>query len=157
MFSFSFHDVITFCGGIIQVRTQPSCYLHVMMIYCVPSTVMAGAVSCIIQNRFNRRRLSFNTMIYLSCPNTSRDLPVTGDPRGSCSPREISGPVFYLWLNKVSANERRRYIYNVFSHWLRPCSTIYNKWLIRLHDVMMPYLKHATLYTLIVLSQSRHP
>ena len=94
------------------------------MIYCVPSTVMAGAVSCIIQNRFNRRRLSFNTMIYLSCPNTSRDLPVTGDPRGSCSPREISGTVFYLWLSKVSANERRRYICNVFSHWLRPCSTI---------------------------------
>ena len=34
------------------------------------------------------------------------------------------GPVFYLWLSKVSANERRHYICNVFSHWPKPCSTI---------------------------------
>ena len=33
-----------------------------------------------------------------------------------------SGPGFYLWLSKVPANERRCYMWNVFSHWLRPCS-----------------------------------
>ena len=40
-------------------------------------------------------------------------------------PREIvrAGPLFNLWLSKGSANERRRYTCNVFSHWLRPCST----------------------------------
>ena len=32
------------------------------------------------------------------------------------------GPFSYLWLSKVLANERRRYICNVFSHWPRPCS-----------------------------------
>ena len=39
-------------------------------------------------------------------------------------PRELvrAGPFFNLWLSKVSANERRRYRCNVFSHWLRPCS-----------------------------------
>ena len=30
----------------------------------------------------------------------------------------------FLCLNKVSANERRRYICNVFSHWLRSCKVI---------------------------------
>ena len=30
--------------------------------------------------------------------------------------------VFYLWLNKVSANEGRHYICNVFPQWLEPCS-----------------------------------
>ena len=39
-----------------------------------------------------------------------------------------SGPIFCLWLSKVSANERRRYICNVFSHWQRPCSAIHGKW-----------------------------
>ena len=34
------------------------------------------------------------------------------------------GPVFYLGLSMVSANERRRYVCSVFSHWLRCCSTI---------------------------------
>ena len=29
---------------------------------------------------------------------------------------------FYLWLNKASANERKRYVCNVFSHWPIPCS-----------------------------------
>ena len=38
-----------------------------------------------------------------------------------------SGPIFYLWLSKVLANERRRYLCNVFSHWLRPCSAIDRK------------------------------
>ena len=33
-------------------------------------------------------------------------------------------PVFYLWLSKVSANEGRRYLCNVFFHWLRPCSAM---------------------------------
>ena len=31
------------------------------------------------------------------------------------------------WLSKVSASERRRYICNVFSHWLRSCSAIDKK------------------------------
>ena len=38
-----------------------------------------------------------------------------------------AGPVFYLWRSKILANERRRYICNVFSHWLRPCSVIDRK------------------------------
>ena len=38
-----------------------------------------------------------------------------------------SEPVFYLWLSKVSANKRRRYICNVFSNWLRPCSAVDRK------------------------------
>ena len=33
------------------------------------------------------------------------------------------GP-FYIWLSKFLANGRRCYICNVFSHWLRPCSSI---------------------------------
>ena len=37
--------------------------------------------------------------------------------------------VFYLWLNKVQANERRCYATNVFSHWLRPYSTKERKWI----------------------------
>ena len=36
-------------------------------------------------------------------------------------------PIFYLWLYKVSAKERRRCICNVFSHWQGPCSAIHNK------------------------------
>ena len=28
--------------------------------------------------------------------------------------------VFYLWLSKISTNERRRYKCDIFSHWLRP-------------------------------------
>ena len=39
------------------------------------------------------------------------------------SPRHI----FYLWLIKVWANERRCYICNIFSYWLRPCSAIDRK------------------------------
>ena len=35
--------------------------------------------------------------------------------------------VLYLSLSMASANERRRYICNVFSHWLRPCSFIDRK------------------------------
>ena len=37
------------------------------------------------------------------------------------------GPIVYLWLNKVSANERKLFICNVFSHWLRFCSAIDRK------------------------------
>ena len=36
-------------------------------------------------------------------------------------------PVFYQWLSKVLANERRCYICNVFSNWPRPCSAIDRK------------------------------
>ena len=36
--------------------------------------------------------------------------------------------IFYLWQSTVWANERRRYICNVFSHWLRLCSAIDRKW-----------------------------
>ena len=39
----------------------------------------------------------------------------------------LSGSVFSQWLNKVSANERIRYICNVFSHWLRPCPAIHRR------------------------------
>ena len=35
--------------------------------------------------------------------------------------------MFYTWLSKVSANEKRRYICDVFSHWLGPCSAIDRK------------------------------
>ena len=34
------------------------------------------------------------------------------------------GPIFYLWLSKVSANERRCYICIVFSHCLRTWTTV---------------------------------
>ena len=34
------------------------------------------------------------------------------------------GCSFYLWLSKVSTNERRCYLCNIFSHWLRLCSAI---------------------------------
>ena len=36
--------------------------------------------------------------------------------------------VFYLWLSKVSANDRRRYICNVSSHWLRHWSAVDREW-----------------------------
>ena len=42
-------------------------------------------------------------------------------------PGEAAGLAYYLWLNKVSANERRHYICNAFSHWLRPGSVIERK------------------------------
>ena len=35
-----------------------------------------------------------------------------------------NGLVFYLWLSKVSANQRRHYIFNTFSHQVRPCLSI---------------------------------
>ena len=50
-------------------------------------------------------------------------IQTTGDPVHS-NLYASSGPIFYLWQSKVSANERRRYICNVFFQWLRPCSTI---------------------------------
>ena len=37
------------------------------------------------------------------------------------------GPVFNLWLSKVSPNGIRRYMCNVYSQWLRPCSAINRK------------------------------
>ena len=49
----------------------------------------------------------------------------------------------YLWLSTVSANERRRYICNVFSQWLRLCSgtdgkvlcaKFQNNWTIRMDE-----------------------
>ena len=36
----------------------------------------------------------------------------------------IMGSIFYLWLIKVLAKERRRYICNVSSHWLKPCTEL---------------------------------
>ena len=44
--------------------------------------------------------------------------------------------VFYLWLSKFSANERRRYIWNVFSHGLRPFSFTKRKWALNLSKQM---------------------
>ena len=41
-----------------------------------------------------------------------------------------SEPILYLWLCKVSANERRHYMCNVFSHWPRPCIVIDRKLMI---------------------------
>ena len=32
--------------------------------------------------------------------------------------------IFCLWMSKVSTNEKRCYICNIFSQWLGPCSTI---------------------------------
>ena len=37
-------------------------------------------------------------------------------------------PIFYRRLSKISANESRLYICNVFSYWLQSCSTIDTKW-----------------------------
>ena len=39
----------------------------------------------------------------------------------------ITWPICYLHLRKVSANGRRCYISNIFSHWLRPCWDIGRK------------------------------
>ena len=41
-------------------------------------------------------------------------------------------PAFYLWLSRVSSNERR-YICKVFRHWLAHCSVIHRKghWIIQ--------------------------
>ena len=47
-----------------------------------------------------------------------------------------SGPIFYLWLSKVLANERRCYKCNIFSHWLRPCSAIYREQALNLYVVL---------------------
>ena len=41
-----------------------------------------------------------------------------------CNGLLCSDPVFYLWPSKVSANEKRRYICNVLSHWLKPSSAM---------------------------------
>ena len=48
----------------------------------------------------------------------------------------IHGNVFHLRLHKVSANERRRYICNALSHWMRPYPTINRKcaFIKRCHD-----------------------
>ena len=35
--------------------------------------------------------------------------------------------VFYLWQNRISANQKRCYMCKDFSHWLRPCSAIDRK------------------------------
>ena len=42
-------------------------------------------------------------------------------------PTKQSGPIFYLWLNEVLANERRLYMCHIFSHWLRPWSAIHKQ------------------------------
>ena len=42
-------------------------------------------------------------------------------------PTKQSGPIFYLWLNEVLANERRLYMCHIFSHWLRPWSAIHRQ------------------------------
>ena len=44
-----------------------------------------------------------------------------------CNAFEDQGLFFSPRLSKVSANERRRYIRNVFSHWVKPCSAIDRK------------------------------
>ena len=61
--------------------------------------------------------------------------------------------VLYLSLSKVLANERRRYMCNVFSHWLRPCLVIHRncpqapelqKTVHAWHHIIMPRPKHWT-------------
>ena len=49
--------------------------------------------------------------------------------------QEWAVSVFCLWLSKVLANESRRYLRNVFSHWLRPYSTIDRKRTLYIHVV----------------------
>ena len=44
-----------------------------------------------------------------------------------CILKRSSRPVFFLWMSKFLANERRRYIYKVFSHWSRTCSPTVRK------------------------------
>ena len=51
-----------------------------------------------------------------------------------------SGPVFYLWPSKFLANERRRYISNVFCHWLKPCWAIGRIWDLLLEGIFNLYL-----------------
>ena len=52
----------------------------------------------------------------------------SGCPCGAARKLSLSGPIFYLWLSKISANERRRYFCSVFSHWLIPCWASDRKW-----------------------------
>ena len=40
---------------------------------------------------------------------------------------DSTGSFFDLWPSKVSANERRCFICNAFTHWLKPCSAWDNK------------------------------
>ena len=63
------------------------------------------------------------------CSNSSA--PTTEIPQ-SCSKPSVcqdtdTSPIFHLWPSKFLTNERRRYICNAFSHWLRTCSTTEGK------------------------------
>ena len=70
----------------------------------------------------------------------------------------MSGPVFLSMaeqLYKVWASERWRQIFNVFSHWLRPCSTIDKT----CPDDELPVTVLTTPINLVclILSAPRHP
>ena len=61
--------------------------------------------------------------------------------------KKIIGPVFSFGLSKVLANQRRRYICNILSHWPRPCSAIEGK-----HPLLSPPILDVYSYPYLSLS-----
>ena len=103
-------DLKTFTKMLFSLRTKlfdtwtPSLYKAGLARYAIP----------MINIRRSRDRLIFS----MGIPILVGDIFILRRPPGSIS---------YLWLIKVLGNQRSRYIYKVFSHWLRPYSAIDTK------------------------------
>ena len=96
---------------------QYHCTLH-----CIIESIEYNVVS--LQHGQFSQKCSESLSITHSSPVTPKygatsksDLPYTF---AITALNTVLGLVFYLWLWKVLANERRYYICNIFSHWLRP-------------------------------------
>ena len=73
---------------------------------------------------------------------------------------------FYFWQSKILASERRRYVCNVFSHWLRSCSAVdktSNAWYEIFHDALLRFsqihnnndiLKIVSSATIVIISDN---
>ena len=100
---------------------------------------MKGGISLICQNATVQVCRAWIRIYYVLCSKTYSTFGgLFWNPAGlQWAPRGTSicethllrpGPIFNLWLSKVWANGRRHYIYNIFSHWLRPCWAINRNW-----------------------------
>ena len=66
--------------------------------------------------------------LWSSVPGQRKNSVKWNDPWHQCpKSHQMIWACFYLRPSKVLANGRRRYLYNVFSHWLRPWSAIDSK------------------------------